>query len=129
MKRFIFTLSIGLASLVCHAQEHLRFMEIPLEESLDSFCSQLKEKGLVADIMTDGEQYRDMETKKFSGEFYGIKGCTFYVRKHDRLDIVSSVIVEDTLFTLSKVSSTKGRFRCAPNCPMSHILLVAEEFL
>lgn len=108
MRRVVFTLAFGIIALVCNAQEHLRFMDIPLYGSLDMFCSQLtKGKSLVAGVMTDGEQYMNMETKKLSGEFYGIKGCTFYVRKHDRLENVSSVIVEDTLFTLNKADENR----------------------
>ena len=83
-------------------------MDIPLNGPLDSFCSQLiKGRDFVAGEMTDDEQYMSMKTKKLYGEFYGIKGCTFYVRKHERLDNVSSVIVEDTLFTLSKVDEAR----------------------
>lgn len=102
MRKYAFFIVFCLVS-ICQAQEHLRFMDVPLDGAIDDFCSRLiKEKGLVKEIMTEGEQYMNMETKKLSGEFYGIKGCTFYFRKHDRLDNISSVIVEDTLFTLSK---------------------------
>lgn len=108
MIRFAFTLLFCLAAVVCQAQEHLRFMDIPLDGNLDSFCGKLiKEKGLVAGTLTDGEQYLNMETKKLMGDFYGIKGCTFYVRKLERLDNVSSVIVEDTLFALGKDNETR----------------------
>ena len=110
MIRFASTLIFCLVALVCYSQEHLRFMEIPLDGNLDSFCRKLiKEKELVEGTMTDGEQYMNMETKKFTGDFYGIKGCTFYVRKHDRLDNVSSVVVEDTLFALSKAEEVQLR--------------------
>lgn len=79
-------------------------MDIPFNGSLDNFCSKLiEEKGFSASDMTDGEQYFDMETKKLVGNFYGVKNCTLYIRKHDRLDNISSVIVEDTLFTGSDV--------------------------
>ena len=108
MIRFVYTLIFSFAAIICQAQEHLRFMDIPLDGNLDSFCSKLiKDKGLVAGTMTDGEQYMSMETKKLSGDFYGIKGCTYYIRKHVRLDNVSSVIVEDTLFALSKTDKTR----------------------
>ena len=52
--------------------------------------------------MTDGEQFSNMQTKKLVGDFYGIKNCSYYVRKHDRLENVSSVFVEDTLTTINK---------------------------
>ena len=108
MIRFALTLIFSLAAIVCQAQEHLRFMDIPLDGDLDSFCSKLiTDKGLVAGTMTDGEQYPDMETKKLVGEFYGIKGCTYYVMKHERLDNVSSVIIEDTLQALDKAEESR----------------------
>lgn len=78
-------------------------MDIPLDGSLDSFYDKLvSTKGLIAAKMTDGEQYSRMETKKLTGDYYGVKNCTFYVRKHERLNAVSSVIVEDTLSTLGE---------------------------
>lgn len=107
MRRFALFLVFCFAS-ICQAQEHLRFMDVPIDGAIDDFCSRLiKENGLVAGIMTEGEQYMNMKTKKLSGGFYGIKGCTFYVRKHDRLDNTSSVIVEDTLLALSKVDENR----------------------
>lgn len=108
MIRFAFTFILGLAAFICQAQEHLRFMDIPLDGNLDSFCSKLiKEKGFVAKTMTDDELYFSMETKKLTGDFYGIKGCTIYVWKHERLDNVSSLVVEDTLQALSKVDEAR----------------------
>ena len=108
MMKFAFTLIFSLAAVVSQAQEHLRFMDIPLDGNLDSFCNRLiREKGLVAETMTDGEQYKSMETKKLSGDFYGIKGCTYYVRRHERLNNVSSVIIVDTLFALGKADESK----------------------
>lgn len=104
MRKFTFIIVICLVTIVCQAQEHLTFMDIPFNGSLEDFCSKLiKEKGFSASSMTDGEQYLNMETKKLIGNFYGVNNCTLYIRKHDRLDNISSVIVEDTLFTLSDV--------------------------
>lgn len=103
MRRFAFTFVVYLVAVICDAQEHLNFMDIPLDCSIDTYCSKLiANKGLVAVKMSEGEQYSNMQTKKLIGDFYGIKNCTFYVRKHDRLDNVSSVIVEDTLAALSE---------------------------
>lgn len=108
MIRFALTLIFSLATFVCQAQDHLRFMDIPLDGDLDSFCSKLiTDKGLVAGTMTDGEQYIGMKTRKMAGDFYGIKGCTYYVRKHERLDNVSSVVVEDTLQALDKAEESR----------------------
>ena len=98
MIRLVFTLIFCLAAIICQAQEHLRFMDIPLDGNLDSFCNKLiVDKGFVAGTMPDDELYTSMGINKMTGDFYGIKGCTFYVRRYERLNSVSSVIVEDTL--------------------------------
>ena len=108
MKKFGITVIICLAAIVCQAQDHLKFMDIPLNGSLEEFCNKLiNEKGFLASYMTDGEQYLNMETKKLIGNFYGVNHCTLYIRKHDRLENISSVVVEDTLFTLSGVDINK----------------------
>lgn len=103
MKRFALTFVLYMATVICYAQEHLHFMDIPFDCPIDTYCSKLiTNKGLIAAKMTDGEQYSNMQTKKLVGDFYGIKNCSFYVRKHDRLENVSSVVVEDTLASISK---------------------------
>ena len=102
MRRFALSSIICLLVVICQAQEHMSFMDIKFDCPLDEFCNKLvANKGFIAGTMTWGEEYNGMETKKFSGDFYGIKGCTFYVRKHERLDNVSSIIVEDSLGMLS----------------------------
>ena len=103
MKRFALLFVVCVLAIIGHAQGHLCFMDIPLDSPLDSFSDKLvSTKGLVAATMTDGEQYSGMETKKLTGDFYDIKKCTFYVRRHERLNNVSSVVVEDTLSSISK---------------------------
>lgn len=83
--------------------EHLKFMDVSFDKSLDVFYNMLvSDKGLWASSMTDGEEYMSMETRKLTGEYYGIKNCSFYVRKHERLNNASSVVVIDTLGALSK---------------------------
>lgn len=103
MRRFTLAVAVCLISVIGLAQEHLCFMNIPLDSSLDVFYNKLiSEKGLTVARVTDGERYYNMETKKLIGDFYGIENCSFAVRKHDRLSNVSSVVVEDTLGELSK---------------------------
>lgn len=108
MKKIVLTFVVCLAAIACHAQEHLHFMDIPLTGSLDVFYNKLiSERGLTAAKMSDDEQSSNMQTLKLTGNFYGIKDCTFYVQKHDRLDYVSSVVVEDTLGAISKVDANR----------------------
>ncbi len=108
MKRFALATILCLTTIICQAQEHLRFMDIPIEGTIEYFCSQLiKEKGLAVSNIPGDEQFLNIGTKKLTGDFYGIKNCTFYVGKHKRLDNVSSVIVEDTLFALDEVDENR----------------------
>ena len=108
MRKIALTFIVCLVTIVGQAQEYLRFMDIPIEGSFDEFYGKLiKEKGLLASEMTEGEEYMNMKTKKLKGDYYGTKNCTFYVRKHDRLNSVSSVIVVDTLGALSGTDAQK----------------------
>ena len=102
-RRLIIVVAISFCVIIGQAQEHLCFMDVSFDNSLDVFYNKLaSDKGLIASSMTDGQQYSGMETRKLIGEFYGIKNCSFYVRKHERLNNASSVIVEDTLGALGK---------------------------
>ncbi len=110
MKRITLSIIVSLVVVMCQAQEHLCFMDIPLDCSLETFCEKLvKEKNLIVSEMTEKEQYMSWlaETKKLTGDYYGIKNCIFFVRKHDRLDNVSSVMVEDTLSALSEIDAKR----------------------
>lgn len=102
MRRFALSFIVSLLAVVCQAQKHMSLLDITFDCPLDEFCNKLvADKGFTVGTMTWGEEYRNMETKKLTGDFYGIKGCTFYVRKHERLDNISSIIVEDSLGILS----------------------------
>lgn len=104
MRRFALTIIICLLVNICQAQDHLSFMDIPLNCPLTEYYNKLvSTKGLTSVQMTDGEQYYDYETKKLIGDFYGVKNCSFYVRQHERLNHASSVIVRDTLTRLNEV--------------------------
>lgn len=103
MKKGVITIVVCLIAIVGHAQEHLRFMDIPLDGTLDNFCNKLiGEKGLSASKMIKDEQYYDMAERRLTGTFYGIKNCNFDVRQHERLDYVSSVMVWNDQSALSE---------------------------
>lgn len=95
MNKVALTIVVFLTTLACNAQEHLTFMGIPLDCPIDTFCSKLiSTKGLVEAEMEDFLQRPNMQTKKLTGDFYGLKDCFFYIRKHERLKNVSSVEVD-----------------------------------
>lgn len=107
MRRFALTIVVSLAFIIGHAQDHLRFMDIPLDCSIDTYCSKLiTNKGLVEAKMSEYDNKNGYQTKKLIGDFYGIKHCSFYVRKHDRLNNVSSVEVNSS-DSLSKDDANK----------------------
>ena len=56
--------------LLCQAQKHLTFLDIPIEGSLESFSKRLeKELGYRPMLMNEGDSYADCESKKFMGKF------------------------------------------------------------
>lgn len=73
MRRFALTTAICLFVNICQAQDHLSFMDIPLNCPLTEYCNKLvSSKGLSIVQMTDGEGYYNTETKKLVGDFYGM---------------------------------------------------------
>ena len=63
MKRFALIIVVCLTIIIGHAQEHLRFIDTPIDGTLDGSCSYLiKEKGLGAPSMTEFAQ--EVETTK-----------------------------------------------------------------
>lgn len=101
MKRLLLALLLIMTTLVSVAQEHMSFLGIPIEGSLDSFTNKLvNEKGFAVATVNDYEnQNFIMETKKLIGTFEGFDNCNVYVRlMTDSLAEVSSVLIEiDTL--------------------------------
>lgn len=102
MKRvFLIVLSLIMTTVISVAQEHMSFLGIPIEGSIDEFANKLvKEKGFVVAEVNDYENQRFvMETKKLIGAFEGFNPCNVYVRlMTDSLTEISSVLVEvDTL--------------------------------
>ena len=95
MKRLLLLLIVCLTTFICHAQEHLTFMGIPIDGKLEEYTSKLiNEKGFVSAPKEDGEEYMNMTSLKLIGTFEGISNCKVFTRKHYLLNNVSSVIVE-----------------------------------
>ncbi len=95
MKRLLLLLIVCLAIFICHAQDHLTFMGIPLDGKLEEYTSKLiHEKGLVSSPKEEGEEYMNMTSLKLTGTFEGISNCKIFTRKHYLLNNISSVVVE-----------------------------------
>ena len=108
MRRIALTIVICLLVNICQAQDHLSFMDIPLNCPLTEYCNKLvSSKGLTSVQITDGEMYVNTETKKLVGDFYGVQNCTFYVCQYERLNNASSVIVRDTLSKLNEADKNR----------------------
>ena len=101
MKRISILLFSLMTSVFSLAQEHMSFLDVPIEGSIDNFANRLvQEKGFVIAENNDYENQRFvMETKKLIGSFEGFEPCNVYVRlMTDSLKEISSVLVEiDTL--------------------------------
>lgn len=102
MKRTcVLLLSLIMTTVISVAQEHMSFLGLSIEGSIDDFSNKLiEEKGFVVAEVNDYENQRFvMETKKLTGAFEGFEPCNVYVRlMKDSLTEISSVLVEiDTL--------------------------------
>jgi hypothetical protein len=60
-----------MAAVICYAQEHLHFMDIPFDCPIDTYCSKLiTNKGLVeAKMSDDDEQYSNMHFQLTTKDF------------------------------------------------------------
>ena len=86
MKKLILTLIIILTGTFCvQAQEHLKFMGIPLTGNINSFQTKLKAKGFEVDKQIN--KYAPVGTRIFKGLFAGENAqiSVFYNRKHKRV--------------------------------------------
>ncbi len=95
MRKIALTIIAGLVAIIGQAQEHLRFMDIPIEGTIEQFTNRLvTEKGLV---ISDRNDYEDsnfkMDTKMLVGRFEMFDECLFVVRKIEGVEETSSVIV------------------------------------
>ena len=83
MKKLILTLIIILTGTCCvQAQEHLKFMGIPLTGNINSFQTKLKAKGFEVDKQIN--KYAPVGTRIFKGLFAGENAqiFVFYNKKH-----------------------------------------------
>lgn len=113
MKRFILTIILFVSVMLGYAQEHLRFMDIPIQGTLDSFVDILVEekKMTIAEIKV-GEGYTSYESRKLIGEFEGFKNVKINVVRKREFNHVSSVIVDcDTIeYNYNKVLSLIDKY-------------------
>ena len=69
MKRFLLILIFIISTIISQAQEHTKFKGISLDNTLDFFIEQLKQKGYTLDDI--GEKGVTLK-----GDFAGVKDCT-----------------------------------------------------
>jgi hypothetical protein len=95
MRRFALTIVVSLAFIIGHAQDHLRFMDIPIAGTVEQFANKLaNEKGLAIEDRNDYEDENfKMETKMLRGNFEMFNECLIVVRKIEGTSETSSVIV------------------------------------
>lgn len=95
MRHIVLTIVVGLATVICQAQKHLQFMDIPIEGSVEQFANKLaNEKGFVIEPQNDyADDNFNMETKMLSGNFEMFNDCMVVVRRIEGASETSSVIV------------------------------------
>lgn len=93
MKKLILTLIIILTGTFCvQAQEHLKFMGIPLTGNINSFQTKLKAKGFEVDKQIN--KYAPVGTRIFKGLFAGENAqiFVFYNKKHKTVYRAKAII-------------------------------------
>lgn len=94
MKKVAITFLLTLIIAISNAQEHLRFLDVPIGGSLNEFTNKLvRNKGLKQVQMTEGDEYVGYESCKLVGNYMNFKDAIIYVHKHHQLETVSSVTV------------------------------------
>ena len=95
MKRFVLTLVVYLSAIYCYAQEHLRFMDIPICGNVEQLANRLAyERGFTIEDRNDyDEENFKMETKMLRGNFEMFKECLIVVRRIEGTSESSSVLV------------------------------------
>lgn len=95
MRKIVFTIVVCLVAIASHAQEHLRFMDIPLGGNIEQFAERLaREKGFeIADTCDYEDPNFKMEVKLLRGRFETFDTCAVILRQIDGVNGVSSVVV------------------------------------
>ncbi|MBQ9187228.1 MAG: hypothetical protein IJ144_05330 [Prevotella sp.] len=95
MRRFALFIVTCLTAIICHAQEHLRFLDIPIAGTVEQFANKLaNEKGFAIEDRNDYEDENfKMEAKILTGNFEMFNECLVVVRKIEGASETSSVIV------------------------------------
>lgn len=95
MKKFIFIYLFCIIGYICKAQDHMRFLGLPIEGTLTEFTNKLiKEKGFREKSMNKDEEYDSFISRKLIGKYEKFGECKIMVRQMDGHNNVSSVIVQ-----------------------------------
>ena len=91
MRRFLLAVVFSCACVLAQAQEHLLFIGIPIQGSIDNFIELLKDKGFKK--TSSPYSFDGMEVKSVRGTFWKFPNCIISVRAFDNTDNVSSVYI------------------------------------
>lgn len=90
MLRKLLTLLVIFSTSLCFAQEHLKFMGIPLDGTIDQFQTKLAAKGITVD---EKDNKNSNFCRHFKGTFFGYNAkITIYYDEFSKLVYLSTVI-------------------------------------
>lgn len=90
MKHIIIFLLLSMA-VICHAQDHLRFLGCPITGDMKTFVDQMKSKGLATAVHRSW--FKGMKTKFLNGSFWNFPDCDIVVRQPKKYNNVTSVYI------------------------------------
>lgn len=91
MNRLIISIIVSCACIFVQAQEHLSFIGIPIQGSMNNFIELLKCKGFKR--ASSPYSFDGMETRSVKGTFWKFPNCIITVRCLDNSSNVSSVYI------------------------------------
>lgn len=91
MNRFTTSLIVSCVCIFVQAQEHLSFIDIPIQGSMDNFIESLKNKGFKR--ASSPYSFDGMGTRSVKGAFWKFPNCIITVRCIDNSSNVSSVYI------------------------------------
>lgn len=93
-KVFLFCISCIFAIGIQAQTGHLKFMDIPMEGTLDFFSNRLiEEKGFIKSQMGKEDERYDNHQIKLIGKFGGFENAKVYLKQHSKANGISSLTV------------------------------------
>jgi hypothetical protein len=105
MKKII-ALVLLFITILASAQEHLKFKNVPIDGSLNSFVQKLNDEGLALDL----EKYSN-QIAVLHGDFAGLSNCTFHILTTKSGTVCKVMVTSDNYYSWRTVKSEYNKYK------------------